>query len=767
MIHKIVGNKYNKRICKWIASFLAVTLLVNQNCFSVLAEKYEKYEYIEDVTDTVADEEVENSDVSNEVGTDADVNTNIESDIDSNEESDVNTNESEIISPQHNEEGSIIEEEIIDFDGDSNIPSLYTSTSGYGFYDNDVFYQIITLEDGFSQQVAVSGLSKDAESTVLDIPSTVTHNGQEYTVTCVLDSAFYGCEAITDVILPDTVTSIERVAFYKCCNLKSIIIPDSVTSIGGAAFGDCTSLESITIPNGITCIEYHTFNGCSNLKSVTIPDSVTSIGARAFTYCYSLKNITIPDSVTNIEENAFGSCQSLESITIPTGVTSISSRVFGECYSLKSITFSDNVTNIGYWAFGNCTSLQNITIPNNITNIEQWAFLQCYDLTSVTILNDNIIISDKAFENCDKLSNLQIAISNINVTPIIGENCFTYYPDDRYLTFLTEDGATELSDSTTPTLAEAIAAYNAVDDGGIDDGYWYSWKLPEIGEVPDNEETFTITASAGTGGSITPSGEVKVKSGDSQQFTITPEDGYRVSSILADGNEVLNSEQVTYYSETESSDAGNTDARSSTEYYVFENVTGNHTLAAYFEVINADDNKDPDVPSGDDNKNPDDPSGDDNKNPDVPNGDDTDDNNVPGDSGDNTTPGGSDDNDTSIPTVISDTNVMNNTDIISSNTTAPASKDSEPKTGDASHIETYATIAMIAGLSYLLLYFADGKNGMTEEEKKEIVSALVKWAKKGKRLRKYAALAVIFLVLVYYHSIGKRTSEEWKAVYEK
>lgn len=54
-----------------------------------------------------------------------------------------------------------------------------------------------------------------------------------------------------------------------------------------------------------------------------------------------------------------------------------------------------------------------------------------------------------------------------------------------------------------------------------------------------------------------------------------------------------------------------------------------------------------------------------------------------------------------------------------------ASKDSEPKTGYASRVEIYATIAMIAGLSHLLLYFADGKNGMTENEKKEIVAALV------------------------------------------
>ncbi len=79
----------------------------------------------------------------------------------------------------------------------------------------------------------------------------------------------------------------------------------------------------------------------------------------------------------------------------------------------------------------------------------------------------------------------------------------------------------------------------------------------------------------------------------------------------------------------------------------------------------------------------------------------------------------------------------------------------EPKTGDASHVEVYATIAMIAGMLYLLLYFADQERGMTEETKKELVSVLVRWAKRGGRLRRYAAIAAIFCLLCYYHSIGK------------
>jgi len=45
----------------------------------------------------------------------------------------------------------------------------------------------------------------------------------------------------------------------------------------------------------------------------------------------------------------------------------------------------------------------------------------------------------------------------------------------------------------------------------------------------------TITASAGAGGSISPSGSVSVASGASRSFTITPATGYSIASVLVDG----------------------------------------------------------------------------------------------------------------------------------------------------------------------------------------------------------------------------------------
>lgn len=73
----------------------------------------------------------------------------------------------------------------------------------------------------------------------------------------------------------------------------------------------------------------------------------------------------------------------------------------------------------------------------------------------------------------------------------------------------------------------------------------------------------------------------------------------------------------------------------------------------------------------------------------------------------------------------------------------------EPKTADTMSVELVATVAMVAGLFYVLLYFMENRHGMTEETKKEILAGMIRWARKGGRLRKGMALVAIFVFLVY------------------
>jgi beta-glucanase (GH16 family) len=74
--------------------------------------------------------------------------------------------------------------------------------------------------------------------------------------------------------------------------------------------------------------------------------------------------------------------------------------------------------------------------------------------------------------------------------------------------------------------------------------------------------TYAISASAGSGGSISPTGTVTVNAGASQTFTITPNSGFTISSVTVDG---VNQGAITSFT--------------------FSNVQANHTISAAFSQI--------------------------------------------------------------------------------------------------------------------------------------------------------------------------------------
>lgn len=100
-------------------------------------------------------------------------------------------------------------------------------------------------------------------------------------------------------------------AFYFCNSLTSVTIPDSVMYFGYAAFGGCVSLTNITIPSSVELIGNAAFAGCISLSNIIIPDSVKTIGAIAFGSCNSLTSVVIGDSVESVGGWAFYDCDSL------------------------------------------------------------------------------------------------------------------------------------------------------------------------------------------------------------------------------------------------------------------------------------------------------------------------------------------------------------------------------------------------------------------------------------------------------------------------
>ena len=116
---------------------------------------------------------------------------------------------------------------------------------------------------------------------IINIPSSVSYNGVNYSVTSIGDHAFYYCENLVYVTIPNSVTSIGSSTF-EGCRLESVTIPESVTSIGDRAFYDCYILESVTIPNSVTSIGYEAFGDTSFIHNIA--NSVIYIGKCLYQY---------------------------------------------------------------------------------------------------------------------------------------------------------------------------------------------------------------------------------------------------------------------------------------------------------------------------------------------------------------------------------------------------------------------------------------------------------------------------------------------------
>ena len=101
-------------------------------------------------------------------------------------------------------------------------------------------------------------------------------------------------------------------------------------------------------------------------------------------------------------------------------------------------------------------------------------------------------------------------------------------------------------DDNYTTLTGEVELYHKSSSGGG----WY-------------DSYYTIKATAGAGGSISPSGNVSVREGRDQTFTITPDKGYAVAKVLVDGKSV-----------------------GAVKSYTFKNVTKDHTIEAIFMKSN-------------------------------------------------------------------------------------------------------------------------------------------------------------------------------------
>lgn len=120
----------------------------------------------------------------------------------------------------------------------------------------------------------------------------------------------------TTISLREGTKSIAYMAFYHCDGMEHLIIPNTVESIGDYAFMGCRNLKSIKMGTGIISIGDCAFENCNALSSIELPEYVKTIGASAFRTCRNLKTITIGSNVTEIGDVAFYGLENISDVTV-------------------------------------------------------------------------------------------------------------------------------------------------------------------------------------------------------------------------------------------------------------------------------------------------------------------------------------------------------------------------------------------------------------------------------------------------------------------
>lgn len=279
-----------------------------------------------------------------------------------------------------------------------------------------LFFSEVT-EGGQKVGYSVGGLGT-ATGRTINIPS--QYGGLP--VVAIDVQAFYGCDAITNVTIPDSVKTVGEKAFYECSSLRTVSIGKGVEFFGSNAFGRCGNLGRVNIADADKWCEASFENAAASplyfakelfvngtqVSDLVISDSVQKIGDYAFYGCDNIKSVKIGSGALSIGEQAFTECINLESVTIGANVLTLGGSAFLGCSKLKQVDLGEKIKTLGEYCFANCPEINEITIPASAESIDEGAFTECYGLRTVNLSYGLKTIGECAFVGCTALENFKM-----------------------------------------------------------------------------------------------------------------------------------------------------------------------------------------------------------------------------------------------------------------------------------------------------------------------------------------------------------------------
>lgn len=242
------------------------------------------------------------------------------------------------------------------------------------FTIDNIIYKVTEEDEVMVKDNKLSDLFVPINS--FTIPSTVTYEGKNYSVTRVGSTAL-SMIPITNLRIPESVKVIEGAAFVNSPDLQSIEIPASLDSIAVGAFEGCKALKSFKVTQGN--MRYKVANGI--LYSKDGKELVLCPTAKAGT-------VNIPATVKVIKRGAFSYCKQITGITFPNGLEVIEERGMENCFGLKRVVLPNSMKLIGFRAFKGCATLNSVTMPYDVQCYRQ-IFHHCHQLQTINCIMSN------------------------------------------------------------------------------------------------------------------------------------------------------------------------------------------------------------------------------------------------------------------------------------------------------------------------------------------------------------------------------------------
>lgn len=245
--------------------------------------------------------------------------------------------------------------------------------------------------------------------------------------------AFYMCEKLETINIPETLVILGSSAFRNCFNVQSVlggsdnyqVVDGQLVEVSSGTLLKGIVSGSLIVEDGINQIAEQAFYGNKELSEVVLPDSIETVGFAAFAQCDALTSMTMPfvgNSRYNYKflgymfggattvDNAEVCPQSLKKVVL-TDIVEVTSLAFYGCSYIEEVQVPNDVYFIGYSSFENCGSLTTFNMPSQLQKVYDRAFKGCTSLESVEFPDTLTSIGYMAFAETTSLDSVVIPLS--------------------------------------------------------------------------------------------------------------------------------------------------------------------------------------------------------------------------------------------------------------------------------------------------------------------------------------------------------------------